>query len=76
MLFWLAGFAAEAAFMSHLGFCRGSVCISARAGVAFSALSWILFVATTIMAVLYVFRTKNTVQGRAARKSRFEGMDI
>lgn len=76
MLFWLAGFLAEAVFMSHLGFCRGPVCVSAKAGVAFSAMTWILFVATTIMAVIYVFRTKNTVQGRPARKSRFEGMDI
>lgn len=76
MLFWLAGFLAEAVFMSHLGFCRGSVCVSARAGVAFSAMSWILFVSTTVMAVIYVFRTKNTVQGSRARKQRFEGMDI
>lgn len=76
MLFWLAGFLAEAVFMSHLGFCRGSVCVSARAGVAFSAMSWVLFVSTTVMAMIYVFRTKNTVQGSRARKARFEGMDI
>ena len=76
MLFWLAGFLAEAVFMSHLGFCRGSVCVSARAGVAFSAMSWVLFVSTTVMAMIYVFRTKNTVQGSRARKARFEGMHI
>jgi hypothetical protein len=76
MLFWLAGFLAEAVWMSHLSFCRGSVCVSARAGVAFSAMTWMSFVATTIMAVVYVFRTKNTTQGSRARKQRFEGMDI
>jgi hypothetical protein len=76
MVFWMAGFLAEAVFMSHLGFCRGSVCVSARAGVAFSAMSWVLFVSTTVMAVIYVRRTGNTVQGSSARKARFEGMDI
>lgn len=76
MLWWLAAFLAEAVFMSRLEFCRGSVCTSARAGVAFSAMSWVLFVSTTAMAVIYVFRTKNTVQSSRARKARFEGMDI
>ena len=76
MVFWLAGFLAQAVFMSHLKFCRGSVCESARAGVAFAAMSWVLFVSTTVMAIVYVFRTKNTVSGRSVRKQRFEGMDI
>ncbi|KAF2840285.1 hypothetical protein M501DRAFT_1002605 [Patellaria atrata CBS 101060] len=60
MIFWFAGFIALAAFLGNGRECRGSVCNSARAGVAFAAFEWLLFTATTVMAVLHVYRTRNT----------------
>jgi Membrane-associating domain len=40
MVFWLSAFLSTAVFMSRLDFCRGAVCMSARAGVVFAAFEW------------------------------------
>ncbi|OTB04346.1 hypothetical protein M426DRAFT_11721 [Hypoxylon sp. CI-4A] len=48
-LFYFAGFIALAMFMSRLLFCRGSVCGAARASIAFGAIEFILWVASSIL---------------------------
>ncbi|KAI1471533.1 membrane-associating domain-containing protein [Daldinia caldariorum] len=52
-----AGFIALAVFMSRLLFCRGSVCGSARASIAFGAIEFLLWTASA------VFAGKEVVQG-------------
>lgn len=61
MLFWLAGFIALAVFLSDR-VCFGTVCNAAKAGTAFAAFEWFFFTATTLMATLHVWRTRNTGQ--------------
>ncbi|KAI0096521.1 membrane-associating domain-containing protein [Daldinia grandis] len=56
-LFHFAGFVALAVFMSKLLFCRGSVCGSAQAGIAFGAMEFLLWTASAI------FAGKEVVQG-------------
>lgn len=51
VLFYFAGFIALSIFISKLLFCRGSVCGSARADVAFGGFEFLLFAATTFFAV-------------------------
>jgi len=55
MTFWFAGFVALAVFLSAI-VCFGNVCNVAKAGVAFAALQWLLFAATTGFAALQAFR--------------------
>ncbi|OCK77961.1 hypothetical protein K432DRAFT_303022 [Lepidopterella palustris CBS 459.81] len=59
MIFWFAGFIALAVFLSDR-VCFGRVCDAAKAGTAFAAFEWLFFAATTLMAVLHVYRTRNT----------------
>lgn len=61
MIFWFAGFIALAVFLSDR-VCFGSVCSAAKAGTAFAAFEWFFFAASTLMAVLHVYRTRNTNQ--------------
>jgi len=61
-LFYFAGFVALAVFLSKLLFCRGTVCVAARADAAFAAFSWIIWTATTVLLSLEVF-------GRRGRSS-------
>ncbi|KAI8964988.1 membrane-associating domain-containing protein [Daldinia sp. FL1419] len=56
-IFHFAGFIALAVFMSKLLFCRGNVCGSARASIAFGAMEFILWTASAI------FAGKEVVQG-------------
>ncbi|KAI2632003.1 membrane-associating domain-containing protein [Hypoxylon sp. NC1633] len=48
-LFYFAGFIALAVFMSRLLYCRGSVCGSARASIAFGAFEFMLWTASAII---------------------------
>ena len=50
MLFWFAGFIAQAVFLSSLLFCRGSVCAAAQASTVFSAFSFLVWCATIFFA--------------------------
>jgi len=56
VLFFFAGFIALAVFLGRLLFCRGSVCGAARADAAFAALNWALWMATTVMVAMEVFK--------------------
>lgn len=49
VIFWFAGFIALGVFLSHLLFCRGTVCGAAQADTVFSAF---LFVAWVVSVVL------------------------
>jgi hypothetical protein len=60
MIFWFAGFIALAVFLTDLGCRRWGPCRAAKAAVVFAAFEWLLFAATTIMASLHVWRTRNT----------------
>ncbi|KAK6197151.1 hypothetical protein LQW54_010893 [Pestalotiopsis sp. IQ-011] len=51
VLFYFAGFIALSVFISKLLFCRGSVCGSARADVAFGALQFLAWTGTAVFAV-------------------------
>jgi len=59
MLFWFGGFIALAAFLSDR-ICFGSVCKAAKAGTVFAAFEWLFFAASTLMAALHCWRTRNT----------------
>lgn len=59
MLFWFAGSIALAVFLSDR-VCFGTVCSVAKAGAAFAAFEWLFFAATTLLATLHVWRTRNT----------------
>ncbi|RYP52595.1 hypothetical protein DL768_002245 [Monosporascus sp. mg162] len=55
-LFHLFGFVYLAVFISRLLFCWGSVCGAARAGVAFGALGFLLWVASAALAAREIIR--------------------
>lgn len=58
-LFYFAGFVALSVFLSRLLFCRGVVCLSARADAAFAAFSWVTWTATTVILGFEVFARKD-----------------
>ena len=51
MLFYFAGFVALAVFLTHLLFCRGAVCGSARAATVFSSFNFLLWTATAALTI-------------------------
>jgi len=65
MIFWFAGWIAVASLMgdlgcgSHWGPCRAAI-----AAAVFGAFEWLLFLATTIMAALHVWRTRGSHTGK------------
>jgi len=59
-LFYFAGFVALAVFLSKLLFCRGTVCVAARADAAFAAFSWVIWTITTVSLALEVFGRRAT----------------
>jgi hypothetical protein len=59
MIFWFAGFIAFAVLLTDWGCRRGSPCRTSQAAVVFAAFEWLLFSATTIMASLHVWRTRD-----------------
>ncbi|KAK0674478.1 hypothetical protein QBC41DRAFT_965 [Cercophora samala] len=56
VVFWFAGFVGLAVFLSKLLFCRGSVCQSAQADVAFAAAGWLIWTGTGVLGVREVVR--------------------
>lgn len=56
LLFYVGGFAALTIFLNKLLFCRGPVCAAARADVVFSAFGWILWVGSTTMLTIEIFK--------------------
>jgi len=65
MIFWFAGFIAEAVLLTDVSCHRGSVCRSMQAATVFAAFEWLLFSATTIMSALHCWRTRNSNDQRA-----------
>lgn len=63
MLFYFSGFVALAVFLQGLLFCRGDVCHAAQADVAFGAFSFLVWVASTALTLMEVFKAKR--QGHA-----------
>ncbi|KAF1989625.1 hypothetical protein K402DRAFT_326174 [Aulographum hederae CBS 113979] len=59
MIFWFAGFIAVAVLLTDVGCRDSSICSAAIAADVFAAFEWLLFAATTIMAALHVYRTKD-----------------
>jgi len=61
MIFWFAGFIAMAVLLTDVGCGRyWGVCRAAEAATVFAAFEWLLFAATTLMATLHVWRTRNS----------------
>ncbi|KAF9633928.1 hypothetical protein BFW01_g4823 [Lasiodiplodia theobromae] len=65
MLFWFAGFIALAVWLTDR-WCFGNVCASARAATVIGAFEWLAFAATTVLASLHVWKTRNTNNTQAA----------
>jgi hypothetical protein len=55
-LFFFAGFIALGVFLSRLLFCRGTVCASAQAATAFSAILFVLWGVTAGLTAREVFK--------------------
>jgi hypothetical protein len=72
-LFYFAGFIALSVFLAKLLFCRGTVCSAARADAAFAAFGWLLWMGSTVILGLEVFRggegIKGLTKGFGARKT-------
>ncbi|KAL2179914.1 uncharacterized protein P884DRAFT_176489, partial [Thermothelomyces heterothallicus CBS 202.75] len=62
-LFYLAGFAALAAFLNSLLFCRGDVCRAAQADVAFGAFSFATWAASAALTCTEVVRARRAGGG-------------
>ncbi|EMR90160.1 hypothetical protein ACHAP3_003333 [Botrytis cinerea] len=56
VLFYFAGFIALSVFISKLLFCRGSVCGAARADAVFGAFSWLLWMGSSAILALEMFK--------------------
>ncbi|ELR02734.1 hypothetical protein VC83_00829 [Pseudogymnoascus destructans] len=55
-IFHLSGFIALAVFLSKLLFCRGSVCNAARADVGAASFGFVLWVISTVMVGVEIFK--------------------
>ncbi|KFY15107.1 hypothetical protein V491_05773, partial [Pseudogymnoascus sp. VKM F-3775] len=55
-LFHFSGFIALAVFLSKLLFCRGSVCNAARADVGAASFGFVLWIASTVMMGIEIFK--------------------
>jgi len=60
MIFYFAGFIALSVFLANLLFCRGSVCSAARADVAFSALGWLTWTASTVLTAINTWKLRQS----------------
>ncbi|KFY71415.1 hypothetical protein V499_08367 [Pseudogymnoascus sp. VKM F-103] len=60
MLFWFAGFIALADLLGKVGCTsrQGKACGESIGGTVFAAFEWLLFLGTTALAALHVFRTR------------------
>ncbi|KAI5800295.1 membrane-associating domain-containing protein [Peziza echinospora] len=59
VIFWFAGWAAQAAYLASVTVCYGTVCGTARASIAFALFSWIAWCITLYM-VIVAIRSLNT----------------
>lgn len=55
-IFYFAGFIALSVFLGKLLFCRGSVCAAARADAVFAAFSFVVWLVTTVILGLEIFK--------------------
>ncbi|KIW04056.1 uncharacterized protein PV09_04874 [Verruconis gallopava] len=65
MIFWFAGFIAEASLLGDTECHKGTLCRTMQAATVFGAFEWLLFAATSLMAGLHCWRTRNTHDDRA-----------
>ncbi|KAI4740788.1 hypothetical protein E4T50_08758 [Aureobasidium sp. EXF-12298] len=63
MLFWFAGFIADAVFIAHLNTCAGRACSAAKAATVFAAFEWVLFAVTTALAAMAVLGRGRATKG-------------
>jgi len=70
--FYFAGFIALAVFLGKLLFCRGSVCYAARADAVFAAFSWLLWMGSTTILAMEIF--KNGFRGVATDRQATSAM--
>ncbi|QSZ34530.1 hypothetical protein DSL72_006124 [Monilinia vaccinii-corymbosi] len=56
VLFYFAGFISLSVFISKLLFCRGSVCGAARADAVFGAFNWLLWMGSSTIVALEMFK--------------------
>ncbi|KAI9836208.1 MAG: hypothetical protein M1819_001545 [Sarea resinae] len=62
MVFWFAAFIALAVWYSKLLYCVGHICHVIVAADVISALLWPLFVATTVLSALSIFRRRGGIK--------------
>ncbi|EHA28612.1 hypothetical protein CBS63078_8702 [Aspergillus niger] len=60
MIFWFAGFIALAVFLPPAEACHWSRCSALQAATVFGALEWVLFLVTSVFAVLGISRTRSS----------------
>ena len=65
---WLGGFIALAVFKNKLVICGGHVCTMMIAAVIVGAITWVTFLATTILAFTHIIRTRSGVATVGATK--------
>jgi len=71
VLFYFGGMIALAVFLNTLLFCRGTVCGAARASAGLSGVNWLLFLATTILNGIDLFRGGFRRPARAGLKGPY-----
>ncbi|KAJ7018254.1 marvel domain-containing protein [Mycena alexandri] len=66
MVFWFGGFIALAVFTTVFLGCSAPVCGAAQAATTLAAIEWVLFMISTVMSIMHLWRTRNSNDGRAA----------
>ncbi|KAF8188866.1 marvel domain-containing protein [Mycena galopus ATCC 62051] len=66
MVFWFGGFIALAVFTTDFLGCSAPVCGAAQAATTLAAIEWVLFMISTIMSIVHLWRTRNSNDGRPA----------
>ncbi|KAK7033431.1 MARVEL domain-containing protein [Favolaschia claudopus] len=66
MVFWFGGFIALAVYTTNFLGCSAPVCQAAQAATALGAIEWVLFMVTTVMSVLHLWRTRRSSDPRPA----------
>ncbi|OJJ69290.1 hypothetical protein ASPBRDRAFT_56986 [Aspergillus brasiliensis CBS 101740] len=60
MIFWFAGFIALAVYLPPAEACHWSRCSALQAATVFGAFEWVLFLVTSVFAVLGLSRTRSS----------------
>jgi len=73
VVFYFGGMIALAVFLNTLLFCRGTVCGAARASAGLAGVQWLLFLVTTVVGGIDVFRGgfRRGAGGRAGAKGPY-----